>query len=200
MEALLRKDFTAYYGLNYSTVLNICQSTNATYFEIEDDEHKETKLHFTLGMGMAVYQNKNSLVVTIINYDKFITSLPHAFQHGKKRCDLVIHTNNLQYFLLNELKDRNPKPKVRTKSISQLLSSLQLITQVPAIVAFINMHQIRQCCYFNKQPISPSFINAPAAFGRFNSLVKSGLKMPNADIQSYGFEFWEYSGNQIFNL
>jgi len=112
METLLRNDFTVHYGLPISTTANISISTTAQYFEIEDDENKETQLHFVAGSGMAAYRNKNSFTVTIINYDKFITGLPQAFQQGKERCDLIVHTTNLSYFLLNELKDRKPKTKV----------------------------------------------------------------------------------------
>ena len=119
METLLRNDFTAHYGLPISATTNISISTTASYFEVEDDEHKETQLHVMAGSGMAAYRNINGYAAIIINYDKFITGLPHAFQQGKERCDLIIHTTNQRHFLLNELKDRKPKNKVRTKSISQ---------------------------------------------------------------------------------
>lgn len=200
MEILLRNDFTTYYGLPISATANISITTTAQYFEIEDDEHKETQLHLIAGSGMAAYKNTNSYTTTIINYDKFITGLPHAFQQGKERCDLIVHTTNLHYFLLNELKDRKPKNKVRTKSISQLLSSLTLIMNVPAIATFANTHTFRHCCFFNKQSMSPPGIKATTAFGRLASLTTGGLRMPNADIEAFGFEFWEYSGNQVYSL
>jgi hypothetical protein len=200
METLLRNDFTTYYGLPISVTPNISISTTAQYFEIEDDEHRETQLHFTAGSGMAAYTNQHSYTTIIINYDKFITDLPHAFQQGKERCDLVVYTTNRQNFLLNELKDRNPKNKVRTKSISQLLSSLKLIMAVPAIATFANSHTLRRCCFFNKQSMSPTTITATTAFNRLGSLVSNGLQMQNPDIQALGFEFWEYSGTQVYKL
>ena len=104
------------------------------------------------------------------------------------------------FFLLNELKDRKPKKKVRTKSISQLVSSLTLIMNVPSISTFANTHRIRHCCFFNKQSMSPPTINAPTAFNRLNTIVTNGLKMSNPAIEAFGFEFWEYSGNQVYNL
>lgn len=200
METLLRNDFTAHYGLPISVTANISITTTAQYFEIEDDEHKETQLHLAVGSGMATYRNIHSYTTVIINYDKFITGLPNIFQQGKERCDLIVHTTNQRYFLLNELKDRKPKNKVRTKSISQLLSSLTLITSVPAIRAFVNTHTFRHCCFFNKQSMSPPTITATTAFGRLGALVTGGLRMPNPDIEALGFEFWEYSGNQVYNL
>jgi hypothetical protein len=200
METLLRNDFTAHYGLPISATANISISTTAQYFEIEDDEHKETQLHLIAGSGMAAYRNTNGYTTTIINYDKFITGLSHAFQQGKERCDLIVHTTNLRYFLLNELKDRKPKNKVRTKSISQLLSSLTLIMNVPTIATFANTHTFRHCCFFNKQSMSPPTITATTAFNRLGTLVTGGLRMSNPDIEAFGFEFWEYSGSQVYNL
>ena len=200
METLLKNDFTAHYGLPISEATNITISTSASYFEIEDDENKETQLHLTVGNGMAAYRNPNGYAVSIINYDKFITGLPRAFQQGKERCDLIIYTTNQRHFLLNELKDRKPKSKVRTKSIAQLLSSLTLIMNVPSIATFANTHTFRRCCFFNKQSMSPPTITATIAFNRLGTLVSGGLKMSNPDIESLGFEFWEYSGSQVYTI
>lgn len=199
METLLRNDFTNHYGLSVSMTPNIALSTSDHYFEIEDDANRETQLSTTVGSGMAAYRNTNSYTVIIINYDKFITGLPNAFQQGKERCDLIIHTTNQGYFLLNELKDRKPKNKVRTKSISQLLSSLRLIMAVPSIAAFANTHTFRRCCFFNKQAMAPPTITATTAFNRGNT-INRGLKMSNLGIEALGFELWEYSGNQVFIL
>ena len=200
METLLRNDFTTHYGLPISTTANISISTTAQYFEIEDDVNRETQLHFTAGNGMAAYRNNNGYTATIINYDKFITGLPRAFQQGKERCDLIVHTADQHYFLLNELKDRQPRARVRTKSISQLLSSLTLIMEVSSISTFANTHTFRQCCFFNRQSMSPPTITATTAFNRLSTLATSGLKMSNLAIEALGFEFWEYSGNQVYNL
>ena len=202
MEILLRNDFTAHYGLPISETSNISISTTAQYFEIEDDEYKETQLHFIVGGGMAAYKNTNSYDIIIINYDKFITGLPHVFQRGKERCDLIVHTTNLHYFLLNELKDRKLNNKVRAIAISQLLSSLELIMNVPTIITFAKAHKFRHCCFFNKPAVAPpnTSIKAPAAFGRLNRLTSGGLKMSNPAIEAFGFELWEYSGNQVYNL
>lgn len=200
METLLRNDFSAHYGLPNSTTANISIATTAQYFEIEDDENREILLHLTTGNGMAAFRNTKGHTVIIINYDKFVTGLPHAFQQGKERCDLVVHTTNQQYFLLNELKDRKPKAKVRTKSISQLLSSLTLIMNVPSITTFANTHTFRHCCFFNKQSMAPPTLIATAAFNRLGAMVTGGLRMSNSSIEAFGFEFWEFSGNQVYNF
>lgn len=200
MEARLRNDFTSYYGLAVSVTPNISLATNAKYFEIEDDAHGETQLHFVAGNGMAIYRNPNSYNISIINYDKFVTGLPQAFQQGKKRCDLVVHSDNNEYFLLNELKDRNPKGSFRSKATTQLLVSLTLIMAVPTISAFANGHGVRQCCCFNKQSIAPAIISATTAFNRVSTISTNGFKMSNPSIESFGFELYEYSGTQSYTM
>lgn len=200
MEILLRNDFTAHYGLLVSETADISISTNDVYFEVEDDANREIQIHALVGTGMAAYRNVNRYDVTIINYDKFITGLPNVFQNGIKRCDLIIHTANRNYFLLNELKDRKPKSKVRSKSISQLLVSLTTIMDVPAISTFVNLHAVKQCCFFNRQSMAPPLITATTAFNRLSTTVTSGLQMSNPSIEALGFEFWEYSGSQVYDL
>ena len=201
METRLRNDFTAHYGLSISTTPDISLTTNATYFEIEDDDHKETQLHFTVGSGMVAYKNSPRYEVEIINYDKFFTGLPHAFQQGKDRCDLIVYTKSVpKYFLLNELKDRIPTPKVRRKAKKQLLVSLQNIRAVPSISSFIDTYAVKRCCYCNKKSIAPPIINATSAFNRINSIASNGLRMSNPDIEALGFEFYEYSGGSTFVL
>jgi hypothetical protein len=182
MKTLLNNDFTSHYGLPVSSTL-ISLDTTETYFEIEDDAQKETQLHTTMGGGMAAYKNPNKQKVVIVNYDKFITGLPHAFQQGRERCDLIVFTEtNPRYFLLNELKDRKPRPKVEIKATSQLLVSLTHLMNVPSINAFINNYSIKRCCYFNKKTISPPPINATSAFNRINTIALNGIQMSNPDI------------------
>jgi hypothetical protein len=212
METLLRNDFTAHYGLPISATANISISTTAQYFEIEDDENRETQLHFTVGSGMATYRNINSYTAIIINYDKFITGLPHAFQQRKDRCDLIVYTTNQRYFLLNELTDTLPKyvqPYMNNKGLqvgkmskatNQFIESLTTLMNVLSIAAFVNTHSSRHCCFFNKQSTSPSNITATIAFGRLNTITTNGLKMSNPAIEAFGFEFWEFSGNQVYNF
>ena len=201
MENLLKNDFTAHYGLPVSTVTAISVHTNAPYFEIEDDENREIALHVTIGNGMAKYNNRQRHDVTIINYDKFITAQPHTFQEGKKRCDTIVYTNkNQQCFLLNELKDRISKSKVRSGAKTQLLVSLRLLMDVPSIESFVNAFIVKRCCYFNKQSIAPIIINATTAFNRLSAITANGLQMPYPAVEILGFDYYEYSGNQKFSL
>jgi hypothetical protein len=213
MENLLRNDFTAHYGLPVSMVADISVLTDAIYFEIEDDENREIALHFSANLGVAKYKNVNKLEVTLINYDKFLTSLPAAFQQGKGRCDLIVYTNDSpKYFLLNELTDtalkyvepyinnRGAKIGKRAHATLQMLSTLKVLTDVASVKVFINIFSIKQCCFFNKQSTAPPSITATTAFGRFNSIAQNGLEMTNTDIEAFGFKYYEYSGTQTYAL
>jgi hypothetical protein len=201
MENLLKNDFTAHYGLPVSTVTNISMQTNEPYFEIEDDADREILLHFTVGSGMAKYKNPHQYEMTIINYDKFITALPYSFHEGKKRCDVIVYTNTSQeYFLLSELKDRQPDTKVRKKAKSQLLASITLLMAVSSIKSFAHTFAVKRCCFFNKQPIAPPLLTATTAFGRIGTISRNGLQMPNPDIEAFGFEYYEYLGSHVCSL
>jgi hypothetical protein len=213
MEKLLRNDFTIHYGLPISGTPNFCINTIAQYFEIEDDLNKETILFFNTGYGTARYQNDNALNIEIINYDKFITGLPASFQQNRDRCDLIVHTiENKQCFLLGELTNTLPKyvqPYVNTqgqnigklaKAKNQFIQSLSDILNVPSIRTFVMTFTKKHCCFFNKQPNPPNNINAITAFNRLNGIAPNGLKMSNASIEAFGFEFWEFSGTQVYIL
>lgn len=201
MDNLLKNDFTTHYGLPISTV-NIIQNINYKHFEIEDVNRTIIITNTRNGTGTARYSNATETSVVVIDYDKFLTSMPHAFQNGKKRCDLILYTINNSNFILNELKDRNPtNSSVLTKATLQMLASLDVIMPVPAIATFINNFATKKCCYSNKQSISPTIVNATTAFNRLsNILPPNGIRLSNPAIEAYGFELYEYTGTQTIQL
>ena len=145
----------------------------------------------------AIYDNSlNSFLIGVINYDKFISSLDHIFQRGRKRCDLIVFTaNSDNYLLLNELKDSN-----KSKSV-QLVSSLEDLMKVEQIKQYAGRFIVRRCCLFNKRvPISPSPINATLAFNRVNPIAKYDFQIENSDIEKYGFTYHKYYGGYQFRL
>ena len=194
MENRLKQDFTAHYGLAVSTIANIRLVTTEPYFEIEDDVNGQTQLHTGQGLGQAVYRNNARTLVEIINFDRFLTSLPHAFQNGKKRCDLIVHTTGFRHFLLNELKDRSNMAKASSKAIKQLEESLTLIMAVPSINTFANAHQQKRCCFFNKQARPPALLNVLNGFNRINRIAQNGLQISNQSIEAFGFGLFDSSG------
>lgn len=200
METLLKEEFTAHYGLTVSTINNITQHVNFALIEIEDDEDRETQITDYPNSGTAIYQNPNRKEIAVINYDKFITSLDVVFQNGRKRCDLIVYTEtNTDYFLLNELKDANPRIG-RRKAKKQLVQSLMDLMAVGSIERFIRKFGVKRCCFFNKRVIYPQFINAGTVFNRVNTIVPQGLQLHNANIEGLGFELFEYTGGQYFEI
>jgi hypothetical protein len=200
METLLNNDFLAHYGLPpIAAVTNIHQSTNQIYFEIEDDANGEIQIHTTTGSGQAVYKNPKQYTVDIINYDKFITKLPHQLQEHKGRCDLIVCVSE-RYFLLNELKNRDPSGNFREGAKRQLLASLMLLMAVPTIQNYANTCAKKRACIFNKQTSAPPPINAISAFNRITTHTPNGIPLSNQFIESFGFELYEYTGGQCFVL
>ncbi|GHV93099.1 hypothetical protein AGMMS50268_36020 [Spirochaetia bacterium] len=196
MENLLRDAFTRFYGLPHSDTPDIAIQTNDPYFGVGEDYHHETQICPAIDSGIARYSNTQSLQIIIINYDKFLSNLPHRFQQNKKRCDLIVYSQGGQDFLLNELKDKNPEfDGVREYAITQLVCSLALLMEVPEISEFAHGYPIGRCCYFNKKEEVIVSIIAVDAFNQLNTLNKKGFKLSNPEIESLRFELFEYSGS-----
>ena len=196
MENLLRNDFTAHYNLPIAGIANIYQQTDEKYFEI-NDIFGEIQISNVPNSGQAAYNNLlNQFLIGVINYDKFITSLPHLFQRGRKRCDLIVYTkNNDKYFLLNELKASNKR------SSKQLKESLSDLLRVPSIAAFVNTFTIKRCCFFNKKiHLAPAPINAVTAFNKVNTITQNGLQVSHPQIEALGFEYYKYYNGEQFVL
>jgi hypothetical protein len=205
MEDLLRKELTTHYSIPVCTTSNIFIATDETYFEIEDTNTREILLHTTRGNGMANFSNPDKIEVTVTNYDKFVSSLPHHFEHGRKRCDILVSSNNNKCFILGELKDRNISNKSARKNIrggakKQLLQSLETLIDVEEILDYINTKSIKRCCYFNKKSESPKIINATTAFNRLPNIFPDGFKMSYPNLEALNFEFWEYTGEQTLTV
>lgn len=195
-----------HYNITPPITTNWFIKTRERYFEIEDTDLGEILLHTTRGLGMSNFSNLKTLNVTIINYDKFITSIPNEpFKAGRQRCDIILDSIDNSFFVLAEIKDRsiitqNAQKKVRKKSSNQLLSSLQTLFEVIEIATYINHKILKRCCYFNKQSASPAALSATTAFNRLPNIYPDGFEMSKPDIENYGFAFYEYTGEQTMTL
>lgn len=201
MKELLITNFISHYDLLTPPVTDFTIETNEPYFEIEDDSTKGLGINTVLDSGTAKFSNKSKIFLSISNYEKFVTSLPNHFQRNKGRCDFVMCCKTNRYFILGELKDSSEIKYYRKKARKQLLTSLKTLLSVPEILAFANNKSVKRCCYFNKQAKSPiTQLNAVTAFNRLSNLYSDGFKMSNLDIESLGFEFYEYTGTQTMVL
>lgn len=201
MEDLLTNKLVSHYNLPAPTTTNWFVRTEATYFEVDDTSTGDIVVNTNRGSGMAKFSNVDALSVNVVNYDKFITSIQdEAFKQGRKRCDILVTCHSNRYFILGELKDRNPRGRVRSGAIKQLLSSLQTLTTVPEINAYIDSKAVKRCCYFNKQSTSPTNLSATIAFNRLSRAFPDGFRMSKPEIESFGFDFYEYTGEQTMAL
>ncbi len=216
MNELLKCDFITHYNrepnLPVSCTL-ILKSTRNTEFSLIDDDAMIYSLDDK--DGVARYNNIDSLDVTVINYEKFITTLPPRVKNtgsiGSNICDLIVYTDDKNYFLLNELTDtktyllyehERSGEKVEgkiSKARRQLKQSLENIVDVPTIGMYIESFKIKQCCFFNKQAkYAPEELNATKAFNSLNAISSTGNSMSNPDIENLGFEYWEFYDNQTY--
>ncbi|NBV14684.1 MAG: hypothetical protein EBS07_11550 [Sphingobacteriia bacterium] len=199
MEDLLRNDFTAHYSLPASSLSNFVIETNDIYFEIEDGVSREIVIHNTIGQGMARFSNPNVLLITIANYDKFLTSLPNSFQRDRGRCDIIV-CDPRRCFILGEIKESINIKRNRKNAKKLLFESLNTLIEVPQIQELINRREVKRCCYFNKQTNAPEVLTATTAFNRLSTLFPEGFKMNHPDFEAQNFEFWEYLGGQTLTI
>ncbi len=202
MEQLFLIDYINHYDLSaYSgSVGDVCLRCNKTYFEIKDESNKTLTISESNNFGEAKIANPNKYMVEIFNYDKFVSALDAYFQDDKKRCDMILATDD--DFILGELKDSQNK-KAESRARKQLLQSLHTIRAVPAIATYITQHSVKKFCYFNKKTPnshSESINKTITAFNPLENIVPNGLKMENKQIEDLGFEFWQYTGNQVLTL
>ena len=204
MDKLLQNQFIAFYNL-YGVAaqnINIKITTNQQCFELLD-ENKTIKLNSSFGSGNARYSNPTQMEIAIILYEKFIYNLPDLFQKGKERCDAILYTEQNKYFLLAELKCTKQKQlsKAKRKAVAQLTDSLELLLTVKEIETFIHQFYIKQCCFFYKPSIAPQPIKVVEAFNRLKNLPPiGGLQISNQKIESYGFELYQYTSQQVYTF
>lgn len=199
MREFFEKSFPQYHTQQPPALDGLVKRTNQKYFEIEDcGEH--LIIHHQEGLGMARFKNQDSLNLTIFNYEGYINRFSHNFQNGKKRCDFLLSSDEDKYFIVGEMKDRNPFDDVGQGARKQLLGSLLTILNVPKIKAFIDTKPIRNCCYFNKQAIAPQEINATDAFNRINEVQNDGFEMKDHKFKEVGFGYYEFYGSQSMKL
>jgi hypothetical protein len=206
MESLLKNDFIKHHSLSDCNI-PIAQKVNHSYFEI-DDVARKLIVRSTPSNGMVKYENPHNKEVAIIDYDGFLSNTITAFQHGKKRCDVIVHTTNEHsYFLLNELKEKNPtNPLHVTSNIEdaklQILDTLSLLNTVPSIQLYIQKYTVKICSYCNSFPKSnlPLISDTINAFNRLSTLTPNGIQLSEPRIEAYGFIYIELKGNQTMKL
>jgi len=199
MDDLFVTSFPGYYGQPARDIDAFLSTTNEIYFEIEDRK-EQLQFHIHVGDGTARFDNPDAINLVIFNYEGYINGFSPRFQQGRRRCDFIMASETARYFILGEMKSRNPFHDVAQGARGQLLGSLVTIYNVPEINAYIHSKMEKKCCYFNKQPQAPPEIDAPIAFGLVNELLKYGFEMPYPEINQYGFSYFEFYGTQTMRL
>jgi hypothetical protein len=201
MDELLIHVFVEYYALpKDESILNgLVLATDYPQFGLSDTPNEGLMLHLEdLNSSSAKFSNLRSRYVKIYNYEKFIDRQPHVFQRNRSRVDFLLIDTTLRNFILGELKTGSPDNKTRKKAKEQLLNSLSDLAAIDQDL--LHRFQLKRCCYFNKQVLAPVGINAIDAFNRLPNIISEGFRKDWPAIQKYGFEYWEYQGNQMLKL
>ncbi|MDR2191655.1 MAG: hypothetical protein LBO62_02070 [Endomicrobium sp.] len=188
-------DYLRFHRLERSAKWNC----NDFYRKTDDDLFSfDDKSFFANENAIAKYENSLKKTVNIVWYEKFLNSLKTQNQK-QKRCDAIVYTDDDLYFTLNELTITSEKNNAKKSFYArlQLKASLKDLNSAPKVCGFIKSHKLKYLCYFNK-------INAknPAvrAFNRINALKETlkGYEMPDYEINSQGFCYKEFYGEQKF--
>ena len=214
MRNLLEKDFVNFYNKNpenpiaENSVNILYNSFNGNEFELIDAN----------GGGVAKYLNPSNYCVLAIEFENFVRNLPPRVRNSINSdvCDYIVYSDNIQHFLLNELTNTEPEyvfpyentkgqqEGKETKAVNQMLKTLNYLLAVVSIKQFIQKFSLKKCCFFNKQHYNPNqtneekLINAVPAFNR--TPMNYGVHLIRPEIESLGFEFWSFSGNQTYLL
>lgn len=214
MKDLLGNDFINYYNQHPEQPVNDCKIELTIYesdfFELIDKTGKKDGAGNDI-YGSARYSNPDKIKINVINYEKFINSLPPRVKNNikKSKCDFIVYSANSQYFLLNELTNtapgfineyKNSKGERKEGKLAtaqrQLKHSLENITNVSSIDGYIRSFTIKQCCLFNSYSVPISDINAEQAFNQLDNIDSEPSKLSVSEIENFGFEFWVFSGSQ----
>jgi hypothetical protein len=111
VENLLRNEFVVYYyRLNQSKFSSdTTEETIRRRVDIEKHERAQPyigisdcgdhiEIHTKKDEGTGRFTNPNRATVTVINYDRFVKSLPNEIHRGKKQCDAILYTDTKNFF------------------------------------------------------------------------------------------------------
>lgn len=206
MSNIFYKEYTKHNNL--ANCYKKCEKrNNYNYFELIDIS-KELHISASRINGMAKYENTTFKKLLFFDYDKFLSSLPHSLSEGKRRCDAIIYTiEEKTYFILNELKDRDNTSSKKRRAIrydakDQLKHTLNELFSVPEINNFINLFSHKICISSNAQPTPPEPLisSVIASFNPLSNITPNGLNLPDTEINSYGFEYWDLIGEQTYKI
>ncbi|WP_062326875.1 hypothetical protein [Treponema endosymbiont of Eucomonympha sp.] len=166
MDNLLKNEFVDYYYDKHHALISKTlddvrnnakiekKNTNDICFST-DDVCGCLALYPNKNAGTSRFTNGNGYNIVIINYDKFLTSLPNPVQRGKQRCDIIMYlVKQTDDFLLVEIK-KSSNDSSKSTANKQLLDTLEMLITVPEIETFIKKFQIKRCCRFIKKISAP---------------------------------------------
>ena len=187
---------------------NYLETVHSQEFSMIDDKERGLIIDNDL-RGIAKFSNPNEVNCVIGSFDVFITAIEtnNAMQPGKlgKRCDFFLMTKRC--FLLWEIKNREVRngmaTNIRKKGKSQLRNALTLLSKLPSWKKISKNKIIKKCILFNSSAFhSDQDINILVdPFNRLDQIIGiDWYHQPENYIEGLWFEYWEYSGAQIYSI
>ena len=187
---------------------NYLETVHSQRFSMIDDKERGLIIYNDL-RGIAKFLNPKKVKCVIGSFDVFLTAIEtnNGMQPGTlgKRCDFFLMTERC--FLLWEIKDREVRnggaTNIRQRGKSQLGDTLTLLSNLPSWKRISNKI-IKKCILFNSFAFcySDQDINKLVyPFNRLDQIIGIDWYHQSENyIEGLWFEYWEYSGAQIYSI
>ncbi|MDR1459902.1 MAG: hypothetical protein LBI60_06780 [Bacteroidales bacterium] len=205
MDNLLQKEYIEY--LN-SLRPHVTQCNNVSisciksdviddaYFDIQD---KKPSIKQPFGTGSATYNNSNSKIIAVIDYENFLDRQTDDIikKLELKKCDFIVyHLDGNTFFIVNELSQSSLSKNKLSDARQQLHNAVLHFSRTPAIKSFTDKFTDKLCVFSNKAKM----IKTPDDMAEAFDIIRKHLPEPIAHdykpITKLNFKFIEtaYSG------
>lgn len=142
--------------------------TTSEEFDLKD---KENLIIQPVNTGSVTYKNPKKQSVSVIDYEKYINSLPDSVQNGLKRCDFLVYSEDSDVFILNELSQSKNVFDKESHAIHQLADTLALLLECNETKSKILNYGEKYCIFSNRYKKIESPDGVADAFGAVYDLI-----------------------------
>lgn len=142
------------------------------------------------GEGNVTYKNESLTSVYVLNYEKFIESLPDEKRKGIKHCDFIVSVKNC-FFICNELSMGADTKSKWPKAWKQMQQTIQILNKCEVVKNELPSIPFRYCVFSTRQKGFISPLGIADAFRMPAELIKIVQEREWYPINKLGFKVFE---------